>query len=104
MNRSVTITMSPPGLLDRIWYRSIRAIPPDAVGATYRAGKIARLVPTRFRAFHRAYAAALGFFWLPCPLCGREFGGHQSGKDIPDPTDPPLYISVCPPCSREANP
>jgi hypothetical protein len=26
---------------------------------------------------HRFYAFALGYFWLPCPLCGRHTGGHQ---------------------------
>ncbi len=25
----------------------------------------------------RLYAAAFGFFWLPCPVCGRMFGGHE---------------------------
>lgn len=26
---------------------------------------------------HRIYAFFLGRFWLPCPLCGRHFGGHE---------------------------
>lgn len=29
------------------------------------------------RQLHRAYARLLGYFWLPCPSCGREFGGHE---------------------------
>lgn len=28
------------------------------------------------------YAKILGYFWLPCPRCGRMFGGHECGKDI----------------------
>lgn len=31
----------------------------------------------RFRVVHRWYAAAFGYFWLPCPLCGQWFGGHE---------------------------
>ena len=26
---------------------------------------------------HRLYANLLGYFWLPCPICGRNFGGHE---------------------------
>lgn len=26
------------------------------------------------------YARVRGYFWMPCPLCGRPFGGHEWGK------------------------
>lgn len=29
------------------------------------------------RTFHRLYAKIVGYFWLPCPICGRYFGGHE---------------------------
>lgn len=29
------------------------------------------------RWLHRIYAAVFGYFWLPCPICGRCFGGHE---------------------------
>lgn len=29
------------------------------------------------RWMHRTYAALAGYFWLPCPTCGRHFGGHE---------------------------
>jgi hypothetical protein len=29
---------------------------------------------------HRLYAAAGGWFWLPCPACGEHFGGHEAGN------------------------
>lgn len=29
------------------------------------------------RWIHRAWAFGLGYFWLPCPLCGRYSGGHE---------------------------
>jgi hypothetical protein len=28
---------------------------------------------------HRLYAAAGGWFWLPCPACAEHFGGHEAG-------------------------
>ncbi|GAG45815.1 unnamed protein product, partial [marine sediment metagenome] len=29
------------------------------------------------RFVHRIYADLTGYFWLPCPLCGEMFGGHE---------------------------
>ena len=29
------------------------------------------------RILHRLYAAIFGYFWLPCPVCGKKFGGHE---------------------------
>ena len=26
---------------------------------------------------HRLYAYFTGYFWLPCPICDRSFGGHE---------------------------
>lgn len=23
-----------------------------------------------------------GYFWMPCPLCGRMFGGHEKGGTL----------------------
>lgn len=31
------------------------------------------------RLFHRLYALIFGYFWLPCPVCRRYFGGHEKG-------------------------
>lgn len=41
-----------------------------------------------------------GVFWLPCPLCGRMFGGHEAaavGWGIPDQPSQPTMGSrlVC---------
>lgn len=30
-----------------------------------------------WRQANRAYAAAAGHFWIPCPRCGVEYGGHE---------------------------
>jgi hypothetical protein len=29
------------------------------------------------RLLHEMYARLFGYFWLPCPVCGRWFGGHE---------------------------
>jgi hypothetical protein len=38
----------------------------------------------RERAAARNVAAARYYFWLPCPLCGLEFGGHESMRGTED--------------------
>lgn len=97
----VTI-MRRPTWLDRLWYRRLGVTPP--VATSRGPGRIARLVAYRFRRFHQSYATACGFFWLPCPLCDRPFGGHESGGEVPDPTSGPGYgISICSECTRARN-
>ena len=32
------------------------------------------------RLLHRLYAKLFGYFWLPCPICGEYFGGHEKGQ------------------------
>lgn len=57
------------------------------------------------RARRQAYAREHGYFWLPCPLCGEQFGGHEWGgppgyeHTIPDPDDPMLGHGICPACT-----
>ena len=29
------------------------------------------------RWLHAVYAHVAGYFWLPCPICGDNFGGHE---------------------------
>jgi len=58
------------------------------------------------RALHHAYALALGYFWLPCPLCGREMGGHEwrevEGKTASVPTERPgTSHGICPICTYQ---
>jgi hypothetical protein len=44
---------------------------------------------------NQAYAWLFGYFWLPCPLCGRYFGGHQEhGRGIPADR-PGIYRMTC---------
>ena len=30
------------------------------------------------RLWHKLRAKLFGYFWLPCPICGEMFGGHES--------------------------
>lgn len=99
----VEIKMRQPNWLDRAWYHRIGETSPLCSGSTRpRHAQLARLAPYRCRTFHRLYAELFGFFWLPCPRCDRPFGGHETGKDIPDPTRPPGWgLSICSQCSKD---
>jgi hypothetical protein len=33
----------------------------------------------RFRRLNQVYAFLASYFWLPCPICGEMFGGHECG-------------------------
>jgi C4-type Zn-finger protein len=52
------------------------------------------------RWMHKAYAFAFGYFWLPCPVCGRMFGGHERPYgSVPHPTEPHTRRITCPNCA-----
>jgi len=34
--------------------------------------------PDAPREEHERFANERGFFWLPCPICGEPFGGHET--------------------------
>lgn len=52
------------------------------------------------RLIRRALARASGFFWLPCPVCEREFGGGEKGGGILmlSLLDPSVGRVTCPRC------
>ena len=57
-----------------------------------------------FRFLHKWYARLNGYFWLPCPICGRMFGGHEVSHG-PDQTLWETRFSgtcVCKKCKGEA--
>lgn len=96
---TITVRMRRPTWLDRRWCRRLGIAAPLATSRS--RGQLARLVPYRFRRFHQWYANAFGFFWLPCPLCDRPFGGHEWGADVPDPTGGPgTGVGICSECTR----
>ena len=90
------------------WLRNPRGYWPAATSRPWLDDWFAWLVPYAFRNVHRRYAAAHGYFWLPCPLCDKPSGGHEWRKvagrpdSIPDPLDPrrQLWVGICPRCTR----
>jgi hypothetical protein len=77
------------------------------VSGSDRGHWFARLVPYPLRRLHHWHAATFGYFWLPCPVCGNEFGGHEWRRvdGRPDsihlPGDPSsTRTGICPRCTR----
>ncbi len=53
------------------------------------------------RFLHKVYAHVNGYFWLPCPICGRMFGGHEKKGDLM--IDWSRGKAVCSNCIDRAN-
>ena len=45
-------------------------------------------------------AALGGYFWIPCPICGRNFGGHEASGYLMISWS--RYQAVCRACNEEA--
>lgn len=62
----------------------------------------------RPRFIQRLYAFIHGYYWLPCPICRENYGGHESahdiytGEDAVYPNAPSGGIGVCPDYVEEA--
>ncbi|HUT59316.1 MAG TPA: hypothetical protein VNA25_15815 [Phycisphaerae bacterium] len=56
----------------------------------------------RFRWLSWLYAYLFHYFWLPCPICGRQFGGHEWLPDHALMLSLHKGIAVCPNCGDEA--
>lgn len=54
------------------------------------------------RLLHKAYAMLNGYFWLPCPRCGRMFGGHETSPFSDTELVDGRSMIVCPKCSQQA--
>jgi len=46
------------------------------------------------RWLHRVYARVMNYFWLPCPQCGRMYGGHEANPNYRTVDS----LCVCPTC------
>ena len=61
--------------------------------------------PAHPRWLNRLWSWLGGWFWSPCPLCGRHFGGHE-WRDIRGQTSvipagtPGISTAICPWCTR----
>ncbi|MFE6355898.1 hypothetical protein ACFVOO_23955 [Streptomyces rochei] len=99
---SVKLQLRPPTRVERLWYRRLRIPAPLAITSTSPSAAWVRLLPQSWTAVHRRYATNHGYYWLPCTLCNRPYGGHQSAGSIPDPTadHPGAGVGICPRCTR----
>jgi hypothetical protein len=53
-------------------------------------------LPRHPRWLNHLWAGLAGYFWLPCPLCGKEFGGHEwDGRSICGPQPDGHGIGYC---------
>jgi len=43
---------------------------------------VSRILRRLPRWLNRLYAKALCYFWIPCPICKREFGGHEAAETL----------------------
>ncbi|MGW2170384.1 hypothetical protein ACWC1C_07610 [Streptomyces sp. NPDC001705] len=88
-------------MLERLWYWRLRIPTPLATTREPRSAAWVRLLPQAWLSVHRRYATKHGYYWLPCTLCSRPYGGHQHAGSIPDPTaGPGRSIGICPQCTR----
>lgn len=57
-------------------------------------------LPRRWVWLRRGYAALMGYFWLPCPLCGQYFSGAETGPGravtLEDPSRGKVACRWCP--------
>lgn len=71
---------------------------------TFTTSAFARLVPYRLRRAHQFWAWRMRYFWLPCPMCGKPFGGHE-WRTLPGGAHAGKLVDghrmgICPPCTK----
>lgn len=56
------------------------------------------------RRWNKFWANLNGYFWLPCPVCGKHFGGHEWGNSeysgIRQAEDETRNTGICPDCEK----
>ena len=77
----------------RAWVRQYRR--PDGSSAP-------PWLPRWPRWINALYARAFGYFWLPCELCGRPYGGHEWRNGNHLVLSRSLSWGVCRACGPEA--
>lgn len=55
----------------------------------------------RHRIRRRLRALLGGYFWLPCPLCGTRFGGHEWIGNVCLPETESSNRAICPACELD---
>ena len=74
----------------------------ESIGRRFNVWFVATMRDKRNRPrfVERWYAKATGRFWLPCPICGEMFGGHEWAGDLMDSIG--HGRAVCANCADEA--
>lgn len=54
------------------------------------------------RFLHMLYARAHAYFWLPCPICNKKFGGHENKNGTGLMRTMSSGSMVCPNCNKRA--
>lgn len=58
----------------------------------------------KHRGLNKLFARLRGHFWIPCPACGREFGGHEHEGDYLVITEPNGVVrrkAICRDCAAD---
>jgi len=57
------------------------------------------------RFVHWIYAHQTGHFWLPCPICKKNFGGHEASETslMETPSSGKLVCKNCTELARQMN-
>lgn len=53
------------------------------------------------RILHKLYAKFMGYFWLPCELCGEKFGGHEWRRYDGKSDCLANGMGICPSCTKK---
>ena len=95
----INFTLRTPSVADR-WACRRRGIKPPLMMTATRVGELMMLaLPYRWRRAHHWYATSRGYFWIPCPICGHEFGGHEIGGS--QALTESSSRCICRPCTNE---
>lgn len=57
------------------------------------------IIPYRPRWINFLVARLFGYFWLPCPICGNNFGGHEWSETLY--SNYSSGFGTCPECVTE---
>jgi hypothetical protein len=103
-DRAWVLTTDDPGWLERVWCQRLNLPVPAGISKRPLLSLMVRLLPYRWRRLHHAYAGVMGYFWKPCPVCGREFGGHEAGGSFPVPVQGEGCVRrICSVCTRNGH-
>jgi hypothetical protein len=76
------------------------SIPMIAILSSRRISELGKKFPYHPRFINWVWTVWARYFWLPCPLCKRNFGGHEWKADLF--TSPGQGMGVCPKCVDKA--